>query len=105
MMSCPNCGHSLVPQAEKRKGGKPPYGFLATSEGLEFAPHAGGLVLAWMMKANAQGYGIRGIALKANALTYPSPSGGTWSHGSVARVIRQGKKYSHLIPIEYVLGD
>lgn len=103
-MECPNCHHPLVPQAEKRKGGKPPYGFLATSEGLEFDNQGYGFTLATIMRWN-QFEGVRPIAQWLNAQGIPSPSGGTWSHGSVARVIRQGKKYSHLIPIEYVLGD
>lgn len=101
-MKCPNCGFASAPTSEKAKGGKPPYGFKATNGKVYFDPLFGP-VLAEIMKWNLF-TGTREIAQWLNAQSEKSPAGKEWSHGSVARVIRQGKKYSHLIPLEYVLN-
>lgn len=101
-MKCPNCGFASVPTSEKAKGGKPPYGFRAVDGKIAFC-QIYGPVLATILRWNTN-YGTRTIAQSLNAQGVKSPAGKEWSHGSVARVIRQGKKYSHLIPLEYVLN-
>lgn len=103
-VECPHCRLVSSIEAPTKPGGKAPYGFLATSEGLVFDATGTGPSLVAIMGWNAF-EGCRPIAQGLNAQLIPGPAGGEWSHGSVARVIRQGKKYSHLIPLEYILGD
>lgn len=107
-MRCPQCDYDINGTATsvKAKGGKPPYGFLAIDGELTFNDSAEdghtGIILARIMKWNTF-EGTRPIAQELNAQSIPGPSGGAWSHGTVARVIRQGKRLTHLIPLEYAL--
>lgn len=83
-------------------GGRVPYGFLAIDGELAFNPDGTGPMLAQIMRWNRMGFSTRRIAETLNSPDgIEAPSGGKWSYGIVARVIAQGKKYSHLIPFEY----
>jgi hypothetical protein len=110
---CVDCGSHNVALVTgdlhpgKIKGGTAPYGFLAIDGEYEFDDESPrGERLVWMMQHHASGYSYRAIAQSLNAPPVAeAPSGGTWNHSSVRRVVMQGKRLSHLIPLGYVLGD
>lgn len=107
-MACPECPHCRLIssiKAEKNIKGKAPFGFLADAGEPRFDVEGNGPYLARIMVANSNGIGTRQLSEALNAQGIKGPDGGEWSYGTVARVIRQGKKLSHLIPLEYVLTD
>lgn len=106
---CVTCGSLNVaqvpetPNPNKHRGGRVPWGFTTWEGEYRFDP-ATGPWLANLLQWKAQGYTYRVIAQEANALCILTPSGqGVWSHSMVRRVVLQGKKLSHLIPLSYIL--
>jgi len=106
---CVDCG-SLntaqvveAPDVNKYRGGRVPWGFVVMEGKFQFCPETGPL-LAWVLTVRSSGWTYRRIAQELNVPSgWEAPSGGQWSHGSVRRVIAQGKKLSHLIPLSYIM--
>jgi hypothetical protein len=107
---CLDCGSlNVVPYKEahapaKYVGGRVPYGFFMTEGWLRFEPFINGPNLVWIMRMHAAGNSYRALATYMNAQEVKGPAGGEWSHSSVRRVVENGKKLSHLIPIEQTLA-
>ena len=108
-LRCIDCGSNNVaevanvPEVNRHKGGRVPYGFYVNNGNYAFEPFITGPTLAEMMRAHAQGITYRALSNEMNAHGVKGPAGGEWSHSSVRRVVEQGKRLSHLIPLEYVL--
>ena len=107
---CVDCGsHNVVSAVEKKdvnkhKGGRSPYGFYVLNGEYNFEPFITGPILADIMRTHASGASYRSLANCLNRSDVKSPSGGEWTHASVRRVVEQGKRLSHLIPLSEVLG-
>lgn len=88
----------------KFKGGVPPYGFVVHRGHLAYDHSYSGSRLCTLMKAHEAGLSYRTLARQATLMDWNTPSGGKgWSHGVVARVVANGKKYSDLIPVRELL--
>lgn len=98
-------GKAKIVAEGKHQGGRVPYGFLATGRDYSFDEGPRGINLVMAMKMHDRGDSYREIAHTLNALSISGPSGGAWSHGSVRRVVENGKRLAHLIPLQHVLNN
>jgi len=105
---CVECGSfNTAPVVEsdvnKVKGGRTPYGFVAIDGRYQYEPFMTGPYMALLVREHANGLTYRDLATYLNEQHVPAPAGGQWSHAIVRRVVEQGKRLSHLIPLSEVL--
>lgn len=106
---CMDCGSLNVHEVAEGKdvgkfvGGKAPYGFVVEDGRYKFDHGFAGRILVTFMHNHANGYSLRALAGWANDGGHLSPTGQVWTHSAVGRVITQGKRLAHLIPISQVI--
>ncbi len=74
------------------RGGKLPYGYVRTADGVQVDPTAREVVRR-IFDWRRRGGTLRAIACRLQEMEVPAPRGGTWSHTSVAQILANRAAY------------